>query len=90
MDEECNRVTVTICGEEYQLKSTASEEHVRQLAARVDERMRQIGAGNPRLGATRTAVLTAMTLADELQKKNDELERLTRQLEDEWMRRQRK
>lgn len=90
MDEERNRVTVSVFGEDYQMKSAASEERVRQLAARVDERMRKIATGNPRLGAARTAVLAALTLADDLQKRDDELERLTQQLEDEWVRHQRR
>lgn len=90
MDEERKRVSVTIFGEEYVVKAAAPADQVRRLAARVDERMRQIAAANPRLGTSKLAVLTAMTLADDLQKMEEQFERLTRQLEEEWARRQRR
>lgn len=90
MDEERKRVSVTIFGEEYLMKAAASADYVQRLAGRVDERMRQISSGNPRLGTSRIAVLTAMTLADDLQKMEEQFERLTRQLEEEWERRQRR
>lgn len=90
VDEERKRISVTIFGEEYQMKAAASADYVQRLAARVDERMRQIAGGNPRLGTARVAVLTAMTLADDLQKMEEQFERLTRQLEEEWARHQRR
>lgn len=82
-----HRVTVTIYGEAYALRGDASPEHLESLAAHVDQRMREIGRRNPQLGTVRVAVLTALHLADELQKLQEQYARALGMLEREWERR---
>lgn len=66
MDQEKNRVRVSIFGEEYVVKGSASPDDLLELATYVDERMRALSRHNPRLGTMKLAVLTAMNLADEV------------------------
>lgn len=64
---EPKRVTVEIYGETYTIRgATADETYVKQVAARVDRRMRELAQRMPQLDVTRLAVLTALNLADEL------------------------
>lgn len=79
-----SRVTVNIFGQEYVLKTTAPPAYVERLAQLVNERMDQAARKDPRLGMTRAAVLTALTLADELMKLQEQHERLLGMLEREW------
>ncbi len=58
---------VNIFDQIYSLRSPKSEEHVRQMAQIVDERMRQIAAHTTTFELSRIAVLAALNIADELQ-----------------------
>lgn len=66
MEAKKNKVTVTICGEEYVVKGETDPEHIERVAALVHQKMMQITMGNPRLPRNRAAVLVALNLADEL------------------------
>ncbi|MBE3589270.1 MAG: cell division protein ZapA [Firmicutes bacterium] len=87
MDELRNRVTVTIFNEEYVIRGDAREEHIRAVARRVDQRMREIAAQRPNLSVSRIAVLAALNLADELVRLTEQHERVVGLLEREWERR---
>ncbi|MBX5476298.1 MAG: cell division protein ZapA [Clostridia bacterium] len=87
MDELRNRVTVTIFNEEYVIRGDAREEHIRAVARRVDQRMREIAAQRPNLSVSRIAVLAALNLADELVRLSEQHERVVGLLEREWERR---
>jgi cell division protein ZapA len=63
---DVTRTTVVIYGEELPLKSDLPEEFVQGLARIVDHRMRALASRHPRVPAGRLAVLTALTLAEEL------------------------
>jgi cell division protein ZapA len=63
---DVTRTTVVIYGEEYPLRSDLSEEFVQGLARMVDHRMRALAGRHPRVPSGRLAVLTALTLAEEL------------------------
>ncbi|MEW6725018.1 MAG: cell division protein ZapA [Bacillota bacterium] len=89
MPDDRNRVAVTIYGEEYTLKSSASQEYVLKLAELVDRKMREVGEANPKLGISRVAVMAALRLADDLLRLRDEMEQVSASLEEEWMRRHR-
>lgn len=84
-----NRVTVTIFGEEYALRGDAKPAYMERLAEMVDRRMHEIAKRQPRLGITRIAVLTAINLADELSKLEEQYQRVLSMLEKEWDRRKR-
>ena len=58
-------VTVEIYDQTYHL-SGQDENHVRELAARVDAKMRAVAAQGRTVDSLRVAVLAALNLADEL------------------------
>jgi cell division protein ZapA len=66
MNQQEIRVTrVDIFGQEYSLRGQASEEHMRLVAALVDEKMQEIAQANPRFDSAKLAVLSAVNIADE-------------------------
>ena len=73
-----NRITMSICGEDYTLVADESAAYMEKVGALVDEKMTQLqeGAHVSRIDA---AVLTAVNLADEL-KAQEAAENLRRQL----------
>ncbi|HEX8651657.1 MAG TPA: cell division protein ZapA [Pyrinomonadaceae bacterium] len=60
-------IEVTIFNQTYRLRSKTDEEHVRQIAQLVDERMRQISSQMTTHDVVKIAVLTALNIADEMQ-----------------------
>ena len=74
-----NRITMSICGEDYTLVADESAAYMEKVGALVDEKMTQLqeGAHVSRIDA---AVLTAVNLADELLKAQEAAENLRRQL----------
>lgn len=74
-----NRITVSICGEEYTLVAEESAAYMEQVAAKVDEKMGEIIKG-AKVGRNDAAVLAAVNLADELFKSEQASENLRRQL----------
>ncbi len=86
MDETKNsitRVTVSIFNEEYVVKGEESPEYIEMLASFVDRRMKMIQQRNPNLSGTKVAVLTALNLADELNKLQEDYDELVKNLEEE-------
>ena len=65
MSEIKNKVTVEIYGETYALKGNLEEARIRRLAAMLDERMKKTAKANLRLSPAKIAVLTALNIADE-------------------------
>lgn len=66
MEQKKNKVTVTICGEEYAIRGETDAEQIERVAAVVHQKMMQVTMANPRLPRNRAAVLAALNLADEL------------------------
>ncbi len=66
-DHEQNLVRVTIYGHEYTVRAVADPDYINQVAAYVDERMREteINLDGPQ-SPTRIAILAAMSITDEL------------------------
>ena len=61
------RVTVTINGQNYPLACQPGEEdHIRALAARLDEYSRQIGASGGSINESRLLVMVGLIMADRL------------------------
>ncbi len=67
-DKTKNRVTVTIMGEEYTIRGTATSEEMERTALYVDRLMRSLSENNNHMSRHKIAVLTAINLADELLK----------------------
>ncbi|HBK53545.1 MAG: cell division protein ZapA [Syntrophomonadaceae bacterium] len=86
MDEtksSVNRVAVSIFNEEYVVKGEENPEYIEMLASFVDRRMKMIQQRNPNLSSTKVAVLTALNLADELNKLQEDYDELVKNLEEE-------
>ncbi len=75
-EKPVSRVTVTILGEDYTIKGTATGAWMQRVARHVDRLMQQLAARNRGLGRERMAVLAAINLADELLRLQEEQARL--------------
>jgi cell division protein ZapA len=60
------RVQVEIFGQTYNIKGGNDTAYTRELAAYIDGKMREIEKGTGTVDPLRVAILTAMTIADEL------------------------
>ena len=76
-----NKVTVSIAGQEYTLIGTEDESYVRQVAAHVDEQVRQV-ADTGRMSMVDSAILAAVNIADQYFKEQNSCENLRRQLKE--------
>ncbi|MHB8172401.1 MAG: cell division protein ZapA [Thermincolia bacterium] len=83
MSETVTKVDVEIFGENYVIKGNEGREHVLMLTNYVDKKMKQISNRNPRLSASKVAVLTALNIADELSKLQEDYDNLVKLIEDE-------
>ena len=65
MADKPTTIPVEIFGQTYNVKAGADPGYVEQLAAFVDERMRDIGRTAGAVDSVRVAVLAALNIADE-------------------------
>jgi len=75
-NEKRNKLNVFIYDEEYKIRGNADHEHIKEVAAYVDQKMEHISNSNSFLSTKQLAVLSALNMADELiqlRKDNDEL-----------------
>ena len=74
-----NRVTMSICGEDYTLIAEESPSYMERVGKLVDEKLSEVlSAGS--VSRTDAAILTAINLADELLKAQESGENLRRQV----------
>lgn len=78
-----SKVAVNIYNEEYVVRGNENPEYIQMLGSYVDRRMRMIGQRNHNLSTTKVAVLTALNLADELNKLQEDYDQLVKALEEE-------
>ena len=57
---------VTICGEDYTIRSDASPERTRAVAAHVDKAIRDVMASATVVESHKAAILAALSITDEL------------------------
>lgn len=57
---------VTICGEEYTIRSDASPEHTRAVAAHVDRAIRDVIGNAAVVEPHKAAILAALSITDDL------------------------
>ena len=74
-----NRVTMTICGQDYTLVADESAAYMQKVGALVDQKMTEL-MDSAHVSRYDAAVLAAINLADELYKQQDGSENLRRQL----------
>lgn len=73
------KTTVRIAGRDYTMVGTDSAEHMHRVAGYVDRKMAELQLAS-RMPAPMVSVLTAMNIADDLLKAQDENRRLRQQL----------
>lgn len=66
MADQRTVTTVTIAGEEYTIRSEASEEYTRECARYVNDTIDQIMSRGSLVEAHKAAILAALALADQL------------------------
>ncbi len=71
-------VRVQIFGSEYRIASETDPEHTRKVASYIDQKMREIASALALRTRSTVAVLTAVNLADELFKIEEEGRRIDR------------
>ncbi|MBM4128486.1 MAG: cell division protein ZapA [Nitrospira sp.] len=79
-------VEVYILGQRYTIKGDAPEEHIRKLAAFVDEKLREIYNSSPNITPVKASILAALNIADELIRLKDEQEELAKYIEEKTAR----
>ena len=83
MADQESRVEVEIFGEYYTLKGDSSPEQLIMLANYVNRKMKVLSGRNSRLSRTQTAVLAALSIAEELKILQDEYDNMVRIIEPE-------
>ena len=78
--DNIRRVNVRIQGKEYNVMCIEDEEYIQRIAYFVDRKINQVSTANPRLSTAMAAVLTALNIADEMFKNNEQIEQLKREL----------
>ena len=74
-----NRVTVTICGEEYTFVAEESAAYMQKVGTYVGDKMSEV-LSSAKVGRTDAAVLTAANIADELFKAQEANQQLRSQI----------
>jgi len=67
-DNGRNATDISIFGHKFTLKGPSDPDYMRDLAAKVDERMKELAKPKPGEPIHRVAILTALVLMDELTK----------------------
>ena len=76
-----NRVTVSICGEEYTLVAEEAPSYMQKIGSYVDEKLGELISG-AKVSRSDAAVLAAVNIADELFKEREANEALRAQLKE--------
>ena len=76
-----NRVTVSICGEEYTLVAEEAPSYIQKVGGYVDAKLTEVLAA-AKAGRTDAAVLAAVNIADELFKEREANEALRSQIKE--------
>lgn len=80
MDQEKSTVSVRINGYEYKISSTEPEEYIQKVAFYVDKKMSALSERDQRLSTAMAAVLTAVNVADDYFKAQEDADNLRGQL----------
>jgi cell division protein ZapA len=79
-DEQKNRTTVDIYGQQYTIVGTESTSQIRFVCSKVDDKMREIKSMNPSLDTGKLAVLTAVNAVNDYVKLKEQFEELEREI----------
>lgn len=73
-------VHVRIYDREFAIRTTGDVEELRALCATLDERMRQVADSSGAVDTLKLAILTALSLADEVQRLKEQLKKMDESL----------
>ncbi|MGR3765292.1 cell division protein ZapA [Rossellomorea sp. NS-SX7] len=79
-DEQKNRTTVDIYGQQYTIVGSESTSQIRFVCSKVDDKMREIKSMNPSLDTGKLAVLTAVNAVNDYIKLKEQFEELEREI----------
>ena len=71
-----NRVIITICGKEYTLQTDEQPIYVKQLAARLDQKISGMMAENDSLSLSSAAILVGLSLMDDSNKTTSNIDNI--------------
>jgi len=83
MEDRRTRAVVDIYGEEYIVRGDSPADYIAMIAQYVDRKMKQIGNRNHHLSVAKIAVLTALNIADELSKLQEDYDNLVKLMDSE-------
>ena len=72
---------VTICGEDYTIRSDVSPEHTRAVAAHVDKAIREVMGNTSVTESHKAAILAALSITDDLFRERTERKDLAASIE---------
>ncbi|MFO8059122.1 MAG: cell division protein ZapA [Bacillota bacterium] len=79
-----NEVKMEIFNRTYIVRGDKPVTHLRRVAREVDYRMKEVSEMAPNMDVTRTAVLTALNLAEEYLELQERYDRVVKMLEEEY------
>jgi len=81
--EQKSRAVVEIFGEEYTIRGDAPQDYLAMLANYIDKKMKQVASRQPQLPLTKIAVLTALNIADEMSRLQEDYDTLVKLMDSE-------
>jgi cell division protein ZapA len=75
-------VEIHILGQRYTVKGDESEEYIQQLAAYVQNKIKEVYNSSPNITPLKASILAAITIADELHKMKSEQENIAKSIEE--------
>lgn len=78
-----HKIDVNIFGETYTLKSSSNPDYMKKVSKVVDDTMNKVSENKPRISLHQIAVLTALNLADEYLRLEEEYSELLEMLENQ-------
>lgn len=79
---EKTRTIVNICGKEYVMAGFESEEYIHRVAIYVDRKMSELKGEYVNLNENKLSVLTAINVADDLLKLQDQFDAFSKEYEE--------
>jgi cell division protein ZapA len=74
-------IEINILGQKYTVKGDAEEARIRELAAFVDEKIREVHAANPNITPLKASIIASLNIADELHRLKEEMNDAARNIE---------
>ena len=77
-----NKVKVTICGKEFNLKTDEAPDYFKKLAEKVDSEIYKMASSADNMSVQSAAILVALAAYDEAQKANDSIDNIRTQIKE--------